>query len=311
VQGDGYLIGKEIRQMILFAQHDVILDPPFTRLDILSCRNLMIYFNAALQQRLLPLFHYVIASRRCVGAGRIRDGRPIGALFVPAGSEVAAVPARRRPQRHCKRGFSRQSQPVIAREPTQESNVSHPLNRLSNLQSLADQVLLQEFSPAAVLVNEQGDVVYISGHTGKYLEPAAGKANWNIHVMARPAIRTHLAAAMRQALQEKKTVEVHDLKPEEDARLTLDLTVQPLREPTTLEGLILIVFRDVAIPPAAKRSEDAQPAPPIRRTANLWRARTRKFARCARKCMPLRKSCRARTRNCSRPTKSCSRPTRS
>ena len=90
--------------------------------------------------------------------------------------------------------------------------MSQPVIRVPNLQSSADQVLLQEFSPPAVLVNEQGDIVYISGSTGKYLEPAAGKANWNIHVMARPAIRAQLAAALRQALHEKKTVELHGLR---------------------------------------------------------------------------------------------------
>jgi two-component system CheB/CheR fusion protein len=249
-EGDGYLIHKEIREMILFAQQDVILDPPFTRVDILSCRNLMIYFNAALQQRLLPLFHYVMRPGGVLVLGGSETVGRSASLFSPLDQKLrlylrgAATSAIANVDFPVKRSLS-------MRASAQESNVSHPLK--SNLQALADHVLLQEFSPAAVLVNEQGDVVYISGHTGKYLEPAAGKANWNIHVMARPAIRTQLAAAMRQALHERKTVELHDLKPEENARFTLDLTVQPLREPTTPEGLILIVFRDVAVPSAAKR----------------------------------------------------------
>ena len=278
VEGDGYLILKGIREMILFAQQDVILDPPFTRLDILSCRNLMIYFNAALQQRLLPLFHYVMRTGGVLVLGRSETVGRSAPLFSPLDQKLrlylrgAAPSAIANVDFPIKRSLS-------LRASARESNVFHPLNRLSNLQALADHVLLQEFSPAAVLVNEQGDVVYISGHTGRYLEPAAGKANWNIHVMARPAIRTHLAAAMRQALQEKKTVEVRDLKPEEDARLTLDLTVQPLREPTTLEGLILIVFRDVAIPPAAKRirrratgSADSADSEPLARAHEEIRA---------------------------------------
>jgi two-component system, chemotaxis family, CheB/CheR fusion protein len=130
--------------------------------------------------------------------------------------------------------------------------VSQNLTRLANLQSLADRALLQEFSPPAVLVNEHGDVVYVSGHTAKYLEPAAGKANWNIHVMARPGIRVQLAAAMRQALQEKKAIELRGLRLEEDATSSLDMTVQSLREPPGLEGMVMIVFRDVAIPAASK-----------------------------------------------------------
>jgi len=249
--GNGFLIGHEIRQTILFAQHDVTLDPPFTRLDILSCRNLMIYFNAALQQRVLPLFHYVLRPGGVLLLGGSETvGRSLS-LFTPLDSKSrvylrsGAAPVAGNLDFPVNRSLS-------LRATAQESNVSPPLARQANLQSLANQVLLQEFSPPAVLVNEQGDVVYINGHTGKYLEPAAGKANWNIHVMARPAIRAQLAAALRQALHEKQTIELHGLRLEEDPQATLDVTVQPVRESPGLEGTVMIVFRDIAIPPPAK-----------------------------------------------------------
>jgi two-component system CheB/CheR fusion protein len=244
----GFLVRQEIRQTILFARHDVILDPPFTRLDILSCRNLMIYFNAALQQRLLPLFHYVLRpSGVLILGGSETVGRSFS-LFTPSDSksrvyirsDAAAVTANL--EFPVNRGLS-------LRAIAQESNVSHPVTRLANLQSLANQLLLQKFSPPAVLVNEQGDVVYINGHTGKYLEPAAGKANWNIHVMARPAIRTQLAAALRQVLHEKKSIDLHGLRLEEDPQSMLDVTVQPLVESPGLEAMVMIVFRDMPISP--------------------------------------------------------------
>lgn len=214
--GNGFLIGKEIRQMVLFAQHDVILDPPFTRLDILSCRNLLIYFNSALQQNLLPLFHYALSSSGVLMLGGSETpGRSLS-LFEPLDPKsrlylrrdgVAAAGSLVFPVH---RGLS-------WRTTAQELTVPHPPARLPNLQSLADQVLLQDFSPPAVLVNEQGDIVYISGRTGRFLEPAAGKANWNIHVMARPAIRTQLTTALREAALEKKAIELRGLRLEEDA----------------------------------------------------------------------------------------------
>jgi two-component system, chemotaxis family, CheB/CheR fusion protein len=248
--GDGFLIGQEIRQTILFAQHDVTLDPPFTRLDILSCRNLMIYFNAALQQRVLPLFHYVMRPGGVLILGGSETvGRSLS-LFTPLDSKSriylrsAAAAVTGNLDFPVNRSMS-------SRTTALESNVSQPVNRQTNLLSLANQVLLQEFSPPAVLVNEQGDVIYINGHTGKYLEPAAGKANWNIHVMARPAIRTQLAAAMRQALQEKRTIELRGLRLDEDPQSTLNVTVQPQRESPGLEGTVMIVFHNIAIPPAA------------------------------------------------------------
>jgi two-component system CheB/CheR fusion protein len=248
-EGEGYLVGKDIRQMVLFAQHDVILDPPFTRLDILTCRNLMIYFNSALQQRLLPLFHYVLRPGGVLVLGESETvGRSLS-LFAPLNQKLRLYlrsdgevvpgsvdfPANRGPS---------------SRSIAQESNVASAPTRFANFQLLADQVLLQEFSPPAVLVNPQGDIVYISGRTGKYLEPAAGKANWNIHVMARPSIRTQLAAALRQTLQERKAIELRGLKLEEDARTTLDVTLRTLLDPQALEGMVMIVFRDVS--PAGK-----------------------------------------------------------
>lgn len=248
---EGYQIDKRIRDMVLFAQHDVILDPPFTRLDILSCRNLMIYFGATLQKRLVPLFHY---SLRPGGALLLGSSETVGraqSLFVPLhpksrlywrSEQVGAVgavvfPTHRR---------------TTSRSAAQETTLQHPTAPPTNLQSLADQLLLQAHAPPAVLVNEAGDIVYISGRTGRYLEPAAGKANWNIHVMARPAIRAQLAVALRTALQDKATLELRALRLDDDATAAVDVTVQAVLQPKALEGMALIVFRDV--PAAAQRA---------------------------------------------------------
>ncbi len=257
-EGDGFLIGKEIRQMILFAQHDVTLDPPFTRLDILSCRNLMIYFNTTLQQRLFPLYHYALRPGGVLVLGEAETAGRSLSLFRPLDPKSrlylridgTIVP-----------GFVNfpVNRGLSPRMTTQELTVTHPLSHIPNLQSQADQVVLQEFSPPAVLVNEQGDILYISGRTGKYLEPAAGKANWNIHVMARPAIRAQLAAALREAMQEKKSIELRALRLEDDAPLTVDVTVRALQEPRALEGAVMIVFRDVIGTPATKPRRRSDP----------------------------------------------------
>jgi len=254
----GYQIDASLREMVLFAQHDVILDPPFTRLDILSCRNLMIYFGAALQQRLVPLFHY---SLRPGGVLLLGGSETVGraqALFRPLhlksrlywrnehGSAIGGVvfPTTQR----------RSSSRTTAQE-AQEAQLPMSSPPPANLQSLADQVLLQVFSPPAVLVNEGGDIVYISGRTGRYLEPAAGKANWNIHVMARPGIRAQLAAALRTTLQEKKAVELRGLRLEGEANATVDVTVSAIQQPKALEGMVMVVFRDVPASPRSRRGK--------------------------------------------------------
>jgi two-component system CheB/CheR fusion protein len=241
---DGYQINKRVRDLVLFAQHDVAMDPPFTRLDILSCRNLLIYFGTALQRRLIPLFHY---SLRSGGALLLGGSETVGrarSLFYPLAqnsrlygrsdngglSGALVFPTQRR---------------TTTRSAPQEKTLAPTQTPSDNLQALADQFLLQSHSPAAVLVNASGDIVYISGRTGRYLEPAAGRANWNIHVMARPAIRAQLAGALRTALQDKSSIELRGLRLDDDAEAAVDITVQGIAQPKALAGMAMIVFRDV------------------------------------------------------------------
>lgn len=249
---DGFLISKPIRDMVLFAQHDVIRDPPFTKLDILSCRNLLIYFAAVLQRRLMPLFHYslqpggimLLGTSETAGRSPLFSSlSPKSRLYLrkdhePAPGEVD-FPVNRL---------------VSAHKALQEAHVSNAFTQHPNLQTLAEHVLLQEHAPAAVLVNETGDIVFISGRTGKFLEPAAGKANWNIHVMARPGIRTQLAVALRQAVREKRTVELTGLGIDDDVAQALRLTVQFVRTPKALEGMVMIVFREIDTTASAVRN---------------------------------------------------------
>ncbi len=256
-QHGGMQIDKGIRDMVLFAQHDVILDPPFTKLDLLSCRNVLIYFNAELQRRLMPLFHYSLRPQGVLVLGGSETVGRAQSLFVPL---IPKSRVYQRSERALHAGavdfpVNRYAPPrAHPQEPALSTPTeSHPIN----LQALADQVLLQTFSPPAVLVNEAGDILYISGRTGKYLEPAAGKANWNIHVMAHRAIRTQLAVAMRQALQSTQPVELPGLKIDEAPHHSLHITVQAVREPKALAGMLMIVFKDVLVPPGTRSRKGA------------------------------------------------------
>ena len=277
---DGYQIDKRIRDMVLFAQHDVILDPPFTRLDLLSCRNLMIYFGSTLQRRLVPLFHYSLKPGGALMLGTSETVGRAQSLFTPLspksrlywrshnGAAVGAVifPTHRRP---------------ASRSATQERPLPQSNTPPSDLQSLADDLLLQTYSPPAVLVTDGGDIVYINGRTGRYLEPAAGKANWNIHAMARPAIRAQLAVALRTALQEKKSVELRGLRLEDDTPAIVDITVQAVLQPKSIEGMAMIVFHDVPVV-AGKRRRGTRSA------STLDAAVSEELARCREEINALR-----------------------
>ncbi|MHB1398168.1 MAG: chemotaxis protein CheB [Trichloromonadaceae bacterium] len=248
-EDSGYRVGKEIRAMVTFATQNIIMDPPFTKLDILICRNLLIYLTPELQKKLLPLFHYSL--------------NPGGVLFLGSSESVGTHTALFAPL-HLKARLFRRRESVLPAEPVAfpasfvpalpgVPKELTPLKPATNLQSLADQLLLQHFSPPAVLTNDQGDILYISGRTGKYLEPAAGKANWNIFAMAREGLRFDLGIAFQKALRHNAAITVRGLKvSEEGAAQTVDLTVQAITEPEALRGMVMIVFTGVPTPPAIK-----------------------------------------------------------
>jgi two-component system CheB/CheR fusion protein len=273
-QGSALVITKPIRDMVLFAQHDVVLDPPFTRLDILSCRNLLIYFDATLQRRLLPLFHYSLRPGGLLLLGSSETVGTFGKLFEPVESKLRLYLRRKTPSAAGPELLLRSFPPLS--KLTKEKPVPPSPNAVQDgdsLQAAADLVLLQVHAPPAVVVNAAGDIVYISGRTGKYLEPAAGKANWNFHAMVRDDLRVPLANALQQAAATDAVVLVRGLQLVTAGGVQgVDVTVQPLREPLALRGTVMIVFRDVAAPPRGGRRKGAG-APEVAHAAEVQQCR--------------------------------------
>ncbi|HUG98132.1 MAG TPA: chemotaxis protein CheB [Gammaproteobacteria bacterium] len=263
-----YQINKNIRDMVLFAQHDVLLDPPFTRLDLLACRNLMIYLDAGLQRRLVPLFHYSLRPGGVLLLGSAETVGRSNGLFTPINSKLRTY---LREDNATAVGLDFPVQPRRPRPAaTKEIYVSPPTSTSTattkSLQQAADRVLLQEYSPAAVVVGSQGDIVYISGRTGKYLEPAAGKANWNFHAMVREGLRARLADALHQAATQKEEVHLRGLKVQTSTgeTQTVDVTVQALQDSAALKDTFMVVFRDVAPAPARGRRKAQSAEPPAK-----------------------------------------------
>ncbi|MHC1765706.1 MAG: chemotaxis protein CheB [Verrucomicrobiia bacterium] len=241
----GYRARKAIREMVIFAPQNLIMDPPFTKLDILSCRNLLIYLTPEMQKKLLPLFHFSLNPGGILFLGNAESISGFTGLFAPVGD---------------KSRIFRRSQSVLGPESVEfPSSFSRPLpagaptrlpaKPLPSFQSLADQLVLQRYSLPTALVNDKGDILYISGKTGKYLEPAAGKANWNIFAMARPGLRHELSSAFQKALREKGPVTLRGRKIEsQDGEQFVHLTIEPVEDPESLQGLLVIIFRDAAAP---------------------------------------------------------------
>ena len=238
---EGYRVNAAIREMVVFAPQNLIKDPPFTKLDILTCRNVLIYMEPELQNKLMALFNYslkpggimILGSAETLGNGN-------------EGFEVLDAKLK-----IFKRSLI-QKETRLLNFPSSFSitnkikpEMKSPQKVVENIQTLADQILLQQFTPASVLVNEKGDIIYITGRTGKYLEPVAGKANWNIYAMLRENLRVVFPAAFQKALKTYDTVALKNVKVENGKVSFVNVTIQRIEKPETIKDMILIVFTDV------------------------------------------------------------------
>jgi len=241
-EAEGYRVNTAIREMVVFAPQNVIKDPPFTKLDILTCRNMLIYMEPELQKKLMSLFNYSLnqGGIMILGTAETLGNHKEG--FEELDGKLKL--------------FKRTVSPLLPelidfpssfyqkRAAGTEKKIR--VKEVENIQTLADQILLQRFSPASVLVNSQGDIIYITGHTGKYLEPVAGKANWNIYAMARENMRHELPAAFRKAMQSFDAVKLRNIKIGINGGTQfVDVTVQRMETPDSIRGMIMVVFTDV------------------------------------------------------------------
>ena len=239
---DGYRVNAEIREMIVFAHHNIIMHPPFTRLDILTCRNLLIYMDPELQNKLLGLFFYSLNPEGILLLGSAETLGKQGHFFTSVDARLKIF----------KRSVTTQM-PELFNFPSSFSRTkpTHldkqlPIASVMNIQTLADQLLLQNFAPAGVLVNEYGDIIYFSGHTGKYLEPAVGKANLNIFAMLRKDLYNEFPIAFRKAIMNKEAVVLHNVRIGADGSTqTANINIQYIDKPEPLNGMIMIIFTDV------------------------------------------------------------------
>jgi two-component system CheB/CheR fusion protein len=245
----GYRVCNEIREMVIFAEQNLIIDPPFTKLDLLSCRNLLIYLESELQSKLIQLFHYslnpggvlVLGSAESIGSAvhlfsplnaKVRIFRRLDAVArkLPAGFPAAFI--------HSRSSFGTELVPGLG-----------PLHANPNYAGLVDQLVLMRYAPAAVLVTDQGELLYSTGKTGKYLEPPSGKPSLNLFAMAREGVNQSLSEAFYRAVRGKTEVALKTLKITDHGHSQhVDVRVHPLDEPTELRGLVLVVFFDVPTP---------------------------------------------------------------
>ena len=246
----GHRVNNEIREMVIFAEHNLIADLPFTNLDFLSCRNLLIYLEAELQVKLMELFHYSLAPSGCLLLGSAESIDAATELFAPLPGKTRLYRRLDAPDRMLPVGFSAAFVQAHGKLGAGAATLMNDgLAQVPSLNVLVEPLLLQRHAPAAVLVTEQGEALYFGSSTGKYLEPAAGKPNLNLFAMARSSLDQVLNEAFHRALRDKIPVTVKNVKvSSEKAVQHVDIVEQPLQEPASLRGLALVVFYDVPKP---------------------------------------------------------------
>jgi two-component system, chemotaxis family, CheB/CheR fusion protein len=239
---DGYYrIHKQIREMLIFAPQNLIEDPPFTKLDLISCRNLLIYVDSELQQRLIRLFHYALRPGGVLFLGSSETLGQHAELFQVADKRWKLFMARSGGERD--RGLRIPA--AIARSVVTRASPLAPAPRATELTlaQLAERALMTQLVPPSVLVHERGEIVHVHGRTGLFLEPAPGpQTQANVLGMAREGLQLDLATALRHAIVEGEAVRRDVRVRSNGGFIRVDLHVKRLSQPEPLRGLYIIAF---------------------------------------------------------------------
>jgi two-component system CheB/CheR fusion protein len=249
-EDDHYSLIKSIRETCVFSTHSIVKDPPFSKLDLIVCRNLMIYLNAALQEKVLRTFHYAL--------------RPNGVLFLGTSESIgrltslyATVDKKHRIYRRRETSTALPGFPLVAaRAAPDVAPAAVPAASESNVDKSARRVM-EKHLPAYVVVDRNHDVIRFSGETDKYLGPSPGTASLNLFSLIRKPLRTPARAALQKALATQAMVSHENLMVQANGhRRLLDLIVEPLDD-----GHCVVVFAERPAPAAGRdASSQSQPS---------------------------------------------------
>ncbi|MCA9013156.1 MAG: PAS domain-containing protein, partial [Planctomycetaceae bacterium] len=251
-RGKKYQVMKELRELVLFSAHNLISDPPFSRLDLISCRNLLIYLGAHLQKKLIPLFHYALRSSGFLMLGPSENisshrelFRPVDAVYRISQRKNTGVDASAALNQEVDRtAAGAQIRPVTTNTAPGE-----------DLMQIMQRIVLDEFAPKSVIISEDGKVVCASADMHKYLTVGTGNFQNNIIRMARPGLRIGLRAALQEAKEVRRRVVHDDLSVSIEGKLQrVMITVQPMPRVGESDELFMVLFHDAGLPLAASEA---------------------------------------------------------
>nr|WP_246101700.1 CheR family methyltransferase [Pedobacter westerhofensis] len=249
---EGYVVKKEVREMIVFAQHNLIKDAPFTRLDLLCCRNVLIYLTSELQKKIIPVFHYSLATNGLLFLGPAESVGTFGDSFSSLDNKWKIF---QKKEGTAALGNMLDFPFHVANQNNKNLKIHLPVKSLkSPMAETFHKILLESFTPASLLLNERGDILYINGQTSRFMQINSGEAIFNIHRLAKEELRYALGNAIHQAWDKKDKVEVPEIKIKEgDQIYVVGFRVDYIVE-VPLQDMLLVTFHDYG--PVKKRRAD-------------------------------------------------------
>lgn len=242
---DGYVVKKEVREMIVFAQHNLIKDAPFTRLDLLCCRNVLIYLTTELQKKIIPVFHYSLNASGLLFLGPAESVGGFSNSFTSLDNKWKIF---QRKEGATSLGNVLDFPFHVANQHNKNIKASLPAKQMKNpMAETFHKLLLENFTPTSLLLNERGDILYINGKTSRFMQISSGEAIFNIHRLAKDELKYALGNAIHQSWEMKNKVEVSDLKIKENGQVySVGFRIDYVTE-IPLQDLLLVTFYDYGL----------------------------------------------------------------
>ncbi|AWN23830.1 chemotaxis protein [Deinococcus irradiatisoli] len=255
---EGYQIQGFIRESVVFAQHNTFSDPPFTRLDLLCCRNLLIYLKTELQRHILAVFHYALKPGGLLFLGTSETLGPEREHFSTLDSHWRIYRRGQEAARPLPSGqiVARGESSLLRRTALPFQPDLRPQQR--TLSQQAQRVLLTQYAPPAVVINLQGEILFVSGQTGRYLElPSGTPSPNNVLEMVQDNLRYDLAAAINTLKREPRELKVRSHLTGPSGSVLLEITLRPLHGPE--QGLLLLIFHEQPASDAPRQDAPSEP----------------------------------------------------
>ncbi|MDL2406242.1 CheR family methyltransferase [Rhizobium calliandrae] len=242
-EGEIYSVVKELREMCLFSKHNLIKDAPFSRLDMVSCRNLLIYLGADLQNRVIPLFHFALRPGGYLFLGNSENVSRHGRLFSPVDRRFRIFRQVETMNRKLP-DFPLSALPERGTVPSDTAGIKKVPNNVSVLTKQADRIM-ERYSPAYMIVDENFDVLHFSGRTGRFIDPLSGHASLNVFSLIHRDLRIDLRAALLKAETDETSVKIGGLKVGQNGDATLvTMSIEPIDPSPGQPRRFMIILQD-------------------------------------------------------------------